>query len=200
MSDEVTDLSFALVGDTIADDYALLLWQALVARLPWLAEDEACGVLPLAGLSRGEGLRFVSRRARLVLRLPRRRLAEADFLVGAELDLGGKVAVGAATERPLAPAKVVHSHCVDMDCADEGEFLARSRAALEARGLRGELVCGRRRGLRGEHGPRTGYSLMLYGLAGEQTVDLQMRGLGLNHGLGCGLFVPHKNVAAVSGD
>lgn len=200
MSEDVTDLSFALGGDTIVDDYALLLWQGLLARLPWLAEEASCGVLPLAGLSRGDGLRFVSRRARLVLRLPRRRLAEADFLVGAEFDLGGRVQVGASTERPLGPAKVVHSHCVDMDSADEVEFLARSREALESRGLRAELVCGRRRSLRGESGPRSGFSMMLYGLSGEQTVDLQRQGLGLNHGLGCGIFVPHKNVAAVSGD
>lgn len=196
----VTDLSFALAGDTIIDDYALLLWQELATRLPWLAEESACGVLPLAGLARGDGLRFVGRRARLILRLPRHRAAKADFLVGAELDLGGKVTIGKMSEKPLAPARVVHSPCVDMDTVDEGEFLTRCRDALETRGMRCELVCGRGRSFRGEHGTVRGYSLMLYGLNAAQTLDLQVSGLGRNHGLGCGIFIPHKNVAAVGSE
>lgn len=53
MSEDVTDLSFALGGDTIVDDYALLLWQGLLARLPWLAEEASCGVLPLGASTSG---------------------------------------------------------------------------------------------------------------------------------------------------
>lgn len=195
--DEMVDLSFPIKGDTIADDHALLLAQALMALLPWWEDEAEAGILPLAGLSRSDGMCYVGGRARLSVRVPRRRLASADFLQGKVLDIGGTIELGTVQVKPLGSARVVHSPCVDLGTSEEQVFQANCRGLLQARDMFPELVCGRMRELRGARGTIRGYSLMLYGLKPEQTLALQHQGLGFNRHLGCGIFVPHKNVAAV---
>ena len=197
---EVIDVVFSIRGSTVAEDHALLLWQALRAELPWLEEENEAAVLPLERLGKGDGLRFVGPRARLVLRLPRHRVVSTDFLSGRRLLLNEGIEVGTRSTRALAPSRVIHSPCVDVGTSDEGEFLEICRNWLIDQGMRPEIVCGRGRSFRTEGGTAHGFSLMLYGLTGQQTLVLQQRGLGDNHRLGCGIFVPHKNVAAVGSE
>lgn len=199
-SETMVDAVYTLRGESVVEDHALLLWQALSQHFPWLAEESEAAVLPLAGLARGIGVRYVGGRTRLVIRLPRRRLASAEFVTGAQLDLGGVLEVGGLKPREITSSRVVHSPCVDLDTRDEVEFQDRCREQLVARGMSAEIVCGRGRQLQGETGSVYGYSVMLHGLNEAQTLALQERGLGGNRHLGCGTFVPHKNVAAVGGE
>ena len=196
----VIDLCFPLTGGPVPDDYAAPLAEALLDALPWLADLPDAGVLPLAGSARGDGIRFIGRRTRLIVRVPKQRAGELAVLRGRRFELPDAVTLGAPVERALAPCRVVHSACIDMDTTHEGEFVARCRAALDARDMRGSLVCGRRRRVLTREGVIEGHSLMIYGLRAHQTLALQVSGLGGHRLLGCGNFVPHKNVAAVGGD
>ena len=196
-STAMTDVCFSLSGGEIAEDHSFALEQAVKAVLPWFDEESDAGILPLSGLARGNGVRFVGRRSRLILRLPNRRLASADFLIGKHFDLGGEVLVGAAEQCAIFPARVVYSAVVTMDTADEVEFMARCNAIFAQRGLTPQMVTGKARQLSFADGIVHGFSLMLHGLNAAQTVALQEAGLGAHRGLGCGIFVPHKSVAAV---
>ena len=195
----MVDVVFPLTGGTLGEDHACALSLAVRRALPWFDEDPEAGILPLSGLAHGNGVRFVGRRTRLALRLSIRRSAGADSLTGARLDLDGNVLeVGACSVRPLLPAPgVVYSHFVTVDTDDEVEFLARCKALLERRGLKPQLVAGKARELRSADGPVRGFSLMLHGLGPAETVAVQESGLGGHHLLGCGIFIPHKSVAAV---
>ena len=42
-----------------------------------------------------------------------------------------------------------------------------------------------------------GFALMLLGLKRAESVAIQESGLGSHRLLGCGLFIPHKSIAAV---
>ena len=42
-----------------------------------------------------------------------------------------------------------------------------------------------------------GFALMLHGLKRAESVAIQESGLGLHRLLGCGIFIPHKSIAAV---
>jgi CRISPR-associated protein Cas6 len=196
-STTMTDVCFSLSGGEIAEDHSFALERAVKALLPWLEEEPEAGILPLSGLARGNGVRFVGRRSRLILRLPNRRVASADFLIGKRLDLGGDVVIGSAEQCAIFPARVVYSAVVAMDTADEVEFLARCNAVFAQRGLTPQMVTGKARELGVAGGTVHGFSLMLHGLTSVQTVELQEAGLGAHRGLGCGIFVPHKSVAAV---
>lgn len=199
----VVDMVFGLRGRAVALDHADRLWRGLHSALPWIEAEEGAGVHPLAGVSRGDGEMYLTRRARLTLRLPRHRGDDARMLVGARLDLGGEVEVEVAEVaegamvRPLVSAKVLYSPFVTMGETDEGRFLATCREQLAAAGIAGELVCGKARRAMGEHGGWSGFSLMVHGLGAEESLRLQRQGLGGERKRGCGIFVPHKTVAAV---
>jgi len=194
----MVDVVFSLASGTLDDDHASALSLAVRRALPWFDEEPEAGILPLSGLARGNGVRFVGRRSRLILRLPIRRSASADFLAGARLDLDGTVLeVGASSVRPLFPARVVHSHFVTVGVDDELEFLARCTSMLAERGLQPQLITGKARELRTAEGPVRGFSLMLHGLGSAATLAVQETGLGGQRALGCGIFIPHKSVAAV---
>ena len=198
-SANMVDVVFELDAGTLATDHADALATALRAALPWLDEEPRAGILPLSGLGRGDGGHFVGRRSRMVIRVPSHRSASADFLCGHRLDVAGQpLGIGRCSLRPLVPVtEVVYSHFVSYDTADEIAFLAACRAELAARALNAEPVTGRARRLRCGSVDVHGFALMLHGLRRSESVAIQEAGLGRHHLLGCGLFVPHKSIAAV---
>ena len=198
MSVDVVDLVFALQGDAVALDYADRLWRAIEARIPWLADEPLAGVHPLAGVSAGDHELYLTRRARLTLRLPTSCVDRARTLSGAHLDLGGVVEVGAATQLALSPIKTLYSSFVTIGHTAEEEFLGACQAKLAASGRPAQLVCGKAHVGRGLGGDWRGFSLMLFGLTMEDSLRLQREGLGGERKRGCGIFIPHKSVAAVS--
>jgi CRISPR-associated protein Cas6 len=194
----MADLVFALRGSAVDLDYADRLWREVAAVLPWLADEPDAGILPLAGVSPGDRELYLTRRARLGLRLPRWRQADARALTGARLRVGGELAVGEAIERPLAPARVLYSAFVSVGEAEEQAFLAACRGLLAAAGFTAQMVCGKARRAAAAGGEIRGYSLMLHGLGEADSLRLQHRGLGGDRKRGCGIFVPHKSIAAVA--
>jgi len=195
--DDVVDLVFALRGRAIALDYADRLWEGLRERLQWLDQLELVGVHPLAGVSPGDSELYLTRRARLALRLPAGCGDAAGALTGSRLDLGGEVEVGALTQRSLTPAKALYSSFVTMGESDEQGFMVACREALAVAGIVGHLVCGKARQAVGAQREWRGFSLMLHGLSKVDSLRLQRDGLGDERQRGCGIFVPHKAIAAV---
>lgn len=194
---EAVDLIFALRGRAIMADYAERLHLELRRCLPWLDDDESAGVHPLGGLSDGEGERYLSGRSKLTLRLPRGRVEQAQALVGRQLDLGGVAEVGRASVRELWPAAVLYSSFVSYGTADEAAFMADCRRDVGGLGFRNvRLICGMAR-RSGGGAEVLGFSLMVYNLEADESLRLQSAGLGVERQRGCGIFVPHKSIAAV---
>jgi CRISPR-associated protein Cas6 len=195
----MVDVVFALEEGTLGDDHASALAQAVRRALPWFDDEPEAGILPLSGLAKGNGVRFVGRRSRLALRVPVGRSAAAEALAGTRLDLGdAELQLGAATVRPLFPARgVVYSHFVSVGPDDEIEFLAQCKSLLAKRGLKPQLIPGKARELHTVEGSVRGFSLMLHGLGPCASLAIQEVGLGAYRALGCGLFIPHKSVVAV---
>jgi CRISPR-associated protein Cas6 len=200
---DFVDLAFALKGQAVAVAYLDRLWDELLARLPWFASEPHAAILPLAGVTVTDAAVYLSSRARLILRLPRVRVDEARALRGASFDLGGPVAVevGEAQARPLMAATVIHSSFVTYappELPDEAAFVAACRAELETLALAPQMVCGKARSAQVGGCERAGFSLMLHGLGSKDSLRLQRLGLGAARQRGCGVFVPHKAVVAVS--
>lgn len=202
----MVDLHFALIGRAVPLDYADALWMALQAAMPALADDSLAGVHPLSGLSQGEAEWYLSRRARLVLRLARDRAGAAvAALPGAVLQVGGhRIEIGAATMHELVPSAVIYSQFVaiaparaDGETIDEETFLDACRVQCDALGIRPRLVCGKARRAKTHDGLLSGFSLMLYDLEREEIRRVQCEGLGVERKRGCGIFIPHKSGASV---
>jgi hypothetical protein len=79
--------------------------------------------------------------------------------------------------------------------ADESAFLAAATEGLRALGVEAStMLCGRDVTLATPGGTYRTRSLMLTVATPAQSLALQRQGLGEARKLGCGLFIPHKDV------
>lgn len=204
---EIVDAVFSISCRSLPVDHAFALSQAIQAALPWFADEPHAGLHTVHGAASGSGwmrpegadaMLQLSHRARLALRLPRRRLDDAGALVGRTLQVAGwPLRVDRIALRPLSRITTVFSRCVVLAAAgDEAAFLAAAAGELGALGVStGRMVCGRVTPVATPGRTYQTRSLMLAGLTPEQSLALQAQGLGAERKLGCGLFIPHKDIA-----
>jgi len=193
------DLIFSIRGTSIPRDHGFALWRELRTCLPWLDAEDFAGIHAIRGAPANDEMLLLTQRTKLVLRLPRARVADAQSLQGRQLDLGGYVLqIGASRQRPLLAFATLYSQLVCTGSDDELEFHRDIAAQLGQLDVACKFICGKQRALRAEQTELRGYSLMLHDLALEQSTFLQQVGLGEHRKLGCGIFVPHKSIAAVA--
>lgn len=193
------DVVFELDGATVPAEYAWPLWRALVRALPWLEGEEKVGVHPLRTSPTGYGVALLARRARLALRVPGELSARVRTLSGSTLDLEGTaLAVGAGAERGLQAWATLHSRQVATGIADASAFQDDVTRRLAGMGVDCECISGRRRVLAAGEREVVAYSLALNRVRPDDSLRVQCEGIGNHRALGCGIFVPHKPMAAVA--
>jgi len=209
--DEIVDAAFAIECRSLPVDHAFALSAAIQAALPWFAEEPQAGLHTVHGAASGAGwqrpegedaLLQLSHRTRLVLRLPERRMRDAAALTGQMLDVAGfPMRVGRLSPRPLLRIASLFSRSVIFgNAGDETEFLAAAAEALRALGVEAStMLCGREVTLATPQRPYRTRSLMVTVATPAQSLELQRQGLGEARKLGCGLFIPHKDVGDLRG-
>ena len=207
---DAVDVSFRLSGRWLPVDHACALRGAVVKVLPWLEDEPGAGIHSIHGAPSGNGwerpgrgtgeMLALSRRTRLVLRVPAGRTEATSILCGRRLDIEGcEVVTGTRQPRPLRSAGTVFSrYVVDEEDGDEERFVERVASALEALSVPArKLLCGRSHRIVSAERALTARSVMVAGLGAEESFAVQSRGIGPGRLLGCGLFVPHKDIGPV---
>lgn len=206
-SGEVVDAVFAITCRSLPVDHAWALSQAVQAGLPWLAGEPGAGLHLVHGAASGSGwmrpagegaMLQLSHRATLALRLPASRLTDAEQLCGREFDIAGcALRTGAMSVRPLSRITTLFSRCVVLaEALDEPAFLEAASREFQALGIESRrMLCGLTTALATPGETYQSRSLMLAGLTIEHSLELQRTGLGIGRLLGCGLFIPHKDIA-----
>jgi CRISPR-associated protein Cas6 len=209
--DEVVDAVFAIECRSLPVDHAWALSQAVQAALSWFADEPHAGLHTVHGAASGAGWQRpegddarlqLSRRTRLVLRLPAHRIEDAAALTGRTLDVAGSaLRVGRLSPRPLLRIASLFSRSVIFaGAADESAFLAAATEGLRALGVEAStLLCGREVTLATPEATYRTRSLMLTVATPAQSLALQRQGLGEARKLGCGVFIPHKDVGDLRG-
>lgn len=203
---DIVDAVFAIACRSLPVDHAYALQQAIQEALPWFAQEPSAGLHTVHGAASGSGwmrpegadaLLQLSHRARLALRLPAHRAEDAAALVGRTLQVAGwPLCVEKMTLRPLSRITTLFSRCVVLDAPDEAAFVSTATDELGAIGIMAErMVCGRVTPVATPARTYRARGLMLAGLTLEQSLLLQQSGLGAERKLGCGLFIPHKDIA-----
>ena len=199
---QMIDIAFELHGDTLARDYQLGLWDAVMARLPWLAEAPFAGLHPLRVPATLDARVLLPARAKLVLRVPVARAEDAMALAQSTLEVcGDPLHVGASRSKPLYPHPTVHADFVlaqrPDETVDETGFHAGVAQLLSLEGKPPAHICGRMKSIR--VGSRTlhGAAVVVHGLRPAQSLQWQYAGLGAGRHFGCGLMVPHKNISGL---
>jgi CRISPR-associated protein Cas6 len=209
--EEVVDAAFAIECRSLPVDHAFALSAAVQAALPWFADEPQAGLHTVHGAASGAGwkrpegedaLLQLSHRTRLVLRLPESRLQDAAALTGRTLDVAGfPMRVGRLSPRPLLRIASLFSRSVIFEgAADEPAFVAAAIEALRALGVEtSSMLCGRDVMLATPQRTYRARSLMVTVATPAQSLALQRHGLGEARKLGCGLFIPHKDVGDLRG-
>ena len=202
----IVDAVFAISCRSLPVDHAYALSQAIQAALPWFAEEPGAGLHTVYGAASASGwmrpegagaLLQLAHRAKLALRLPRHRLGDAAALLGRTLQVAGwPLRVDRLSLRPLSRIKTLFSRCVVLAAAgDEAAFLDAAAGELGALGINpGTTLCGLVTPVATPARTYQTRSLMLAGLTLEQSLALQQHGLGAERKLGCGVFIPHKDI------
>lgn len=204
--EQIVDAVFAIACPCLPVDHAYALQQAIEEALPWFAQEPRAGLHTVHGAASSSGwmrpegahaLLQLSHRARLALRLPAHRAEQAAALVGRTLQVAGwPLHVEKMALRPLSRITTLFSRCVVLAAGDEAAFVSAATEELGALGIRAErMVCGRVTPVATPERTYQGRSLMLAGLTLEQSLLLQQSGLGGGRRFGCGLFIPHKDIA-----
>jgi len=209
-SNEVVDLCFKLECKTLPLDHAWALSSALTHATPWLKSTKCTAIHLIHGAESGNGwirpdnseneLLHLSHRTRFTLRLHRDNLIRAEELVGLKLDIQGhSLHIGEFKQQLLAPHSTVFSrYIVTPGELNEDDFLNLVAPHIQAQNIQiKKMMGGLPHTFTTPQGQLTTRSLMLSDLEKEESIQLQQNGIGENQLLGMGIFLPHKDIAAV---
>ncbi len=206
VNNEVVDVVFGISCRTLLVDHAYALSQSIQRALPWFVDEEIAGLHIIHSADSGNGwtrpgdpqaLLYLSHRIKLILRLPKPRIGEAGALLGQTLDVDGHaMRVDKMTVRPLWRITTLFSRYVAITTEDdEAVFLKAAVDQLNALGIRPvKMLCGLMAMIATPSGSLRTRGLMLADLTFDESMLLQQRGLGPQRKLGCGLFLPHKDI------
>jgi CRISPR-associated protein Cas6 len=206
---EVVDVAFRFQCESIPVDHGYALGEAILAVLPWFRDETRAAVHSIHVADSGNGwirpeepdeLIFPSRRTRLILRVPQNKIEETLSLVGKVLDIGGhQLEVGESMTRELTPFSAIYArYLVAEDDDNEEAFLADIAKQLEAISIRPrKMMCGISKTIHTPDDKLRTRSLMLADMAPEDSLLLQQTGLGQHRHLGCGIFIPHKDIKSI---
>lgn len=211
-SELATDLSFKLNCRCVPVDHAQALHDAVTTALPWFKDEPLAGLhlIHLAGSQNGwmrpeepDELLYLSKRTRLMIRIPRSRLSDAQQLNGQTLRIhDNEMTIGAATEKPLTPNDILFSRYVlAQDNDDENSFLRQAASDLKQMNIRfRKLLPGKQLKLRTRDGEVCTRTLMVADLDLKDSIRLQELGLGEGRHQGFGLFIHHKGIKSARPD
>lgn len=211
--DDVIDVFFNVKCKCLPLEHMQELSESLYTVLPWLESDKIAGILPVAGSESGNGwerssdpneLIYLSRRQKMMMRLPKERLNDAENLVGQTINVAGyELEIGKSSVKKLSdlPTAFCRSILVN-ERMDENDFLQWAFDELKQLDISvKKMMAGKERVVQlADKKERVTRSLMVAELKQIESVRLQQYGLGEGRKLGCGIFMPQKDIKAVNSD
>jgi len=210
ISDEVQDLVYKIRCTSLPVDHAFALAEEIISLLPWMASETGAGIHSIHVADSGNGwmrpddpdaLLHLSRRTKLILRVPKNRLQSALSLVDETLDIAGnKMTIDSVEQRPLSKITTLFCRYLVFSEKPESEniFLDKAMKALQEIGiLPKKLLPGLEKTIQKPGKMIKTRSLMIAGISAEESFKLQQKGLGMHHHLGCGIFIPHKDIEEI---
>jgi CRISPR-associated protein Cas6 len=208
--DDVVDVVYNISCKCLPTEHIYGLSEALQKALPWLADESRTAVHPITGPEEGNGwerptdeIMYLSRRQKMMIRVPKERLAEAQALTGQTLVIDGyELEVGKSTIKLLSDLPTVFArHVICESGMSEDEFMHAALAQIKELDVKvRKMMAGKERAIKTPDKTIMTRSIMLAELEPVESVRLQEHGIGEGRMLGCGLFLPQKGISAVNPD
>ena len=205
---EMVDLSFSVDCKELPYDHAYELSSELIKLIPEIKNDKRNAIQTLHGPMSGNGwVRadgeniFLSKRAKLCLRVRKDDVEKIKEIEGKKIKLfGNDLNIGKSKMKSFLVVRDLF--CRFVSCNEdlpEDIFLEEVQTELRAYKVNiNKALCGQSKRI--NFGDKTLYtrSLMIADLSKEEAVTLQEEGVGKHRLFGCGIFLPHKSIDAVS--
>lgn len=193
------ELKFAVVGQTLPADHGYGLYSAIAHLCPQIHEQEGISIQTICGEPDHQGTIHLSQQSQLRIRLPYEpeKIALVLPLAGQPLVIGKhSIQLGIPQIYPLRPTDKLRSRLVTIKKFQEPEvFVEAAQRQLDALGIRGNLLIPlneagepSRKAIKIKTYSIVGFSLVVTDLSDEDSLKLQMLGLGGKHRMGCGIF------------
>ena len=207
-SSQMIDVAFHINCKTLPYDHAFELSQKIINLLPWMKKSKLSGIQTLHGPDSGNGwVRsendeiFLSKRTRLILRVPRSEVSKTKSLESEVIKvLGSDIKIGKSTTKSfLVVRDLICRFVLCDDSQNEEEFLSSVRNELRNHNIViKKAICGKTKNLMIDGNKKFTRSLMIADLSKENSILLQDLGVGDGRLFGCGIFLPHKSIDAVA--
>ncbi len=207
---DVIDLMFSIRCKSLPLDHGYALSKSVSEKLRWIKHEPLTAIHQIHvaesahGWQRPQGKDNVlrpSKRSKLILRMPRHRLADCRELCDQVLDIDGHdLHTGSFKSRSLSTLTTVFARYIETQADEEDdEFIQRMLELLHVQGIEvKKMMSGMVARHRSESGEILTRKLMLSGLSVADSLRLQQRGLGGLLLMGIGIFLPHKSIDAVT--
>ena len=213
ISDDILDLSFAIKCKCLPLEHMQALLETLSNVMPWIKDDKFVGIHPINGSESGNGwvrsndpneLIYLSRRQKMTIRIPKKYLTEAENLVGQTINVAGHdLELGKTSTKMLSDLPTTFCRAIMIDSRMvEDDFLQWAYSELKKLDITvNKMMPGKESVvLLADGDERITRSLMVAELQKDESVRLQQHGLGEGRKLGCGIFLPQKDIKAVNSD
>ena len=211
----ILDLHFPVIGKQLPVDHGYTLFSALCHISAELHSNHDLAVSRINGLYAGNRMLTLTETSKLILRLPSDMIKDVMSLAGKKLIIKNNVIrLGIPQVQMLQPSAQLKSYLVTIKGKmDTDSFLESANRQLQAIGVSAEpkLIKKKvkfegtqqhpeepyiRRTLRISGKEVVGYPLMFEGLSPEDSLNIQIHGVGGRRRFGCGLFLPTKQVTS----
>lgn len=197
------ELSFNVIGQSLPADHGYGLYSAIAHLAPQVHEQDGVSILTIAGIPDRQGKIFLTERSHLRIRMPYECMPMVYHLAGKQLTIGShSIRLGIPQIFMLRPAEHLRARIVTIKNHQEPKsFLEAAKLQLGALGIVGEAIVpldveGKpaRKTIKIKTYSVVGFGLEVSGLSEEDSIKLQISGLGGKHRMGCGVFVPMKEI------
>lgn len=208
VSDDIIDIVFSIQCRMLPVDHAYALAEAFCQQFPWLPDETGAGVQHIYipetgnGWSRGTEVIYLSQRTKLIIRVPKHRVDEVRQLTGTVLSVSGhEMTIKNSSIRQLSELPTLISRFMVSEEGDNEElFLDNIASQLKAMGIRlHKMLPGKANILNTPDGEIFTRSVMLAELDINESIKLQQVGIGPYRHMGCGMFVPQRDIKELNG-
>jgi CRISPR-associated protein Cas6 len=192
------DLSFPIIGETLPADHGYGLYAALTHWKEAIHHLEGLSIQTIAGIPDKQGKIFLSDGSRLRIRLPYDKVPLVYDLAGKSLTIGShSIQLGIPQIYLLQPTSRLKSRIVVIKGYQEPEpFLEAVLRQLEDLEIQGTVIPvneqgeAERKTIKIKRFTVVGFTVGVFDLSDEDSIKLQIHGLGGKRRMGCGVFVP----------